>query len=521
MKMRWGALLLAFSIQAYPALAQVGFEAETAPVTQSGTGTTLQNDANTSGGQWISLDAEANAADWYQFTTPSVPAGTYTLALRYKTNNNRGRLTTSVDGVALAGTVDQYATPSTYPTATLGTVTFALTGTHTIRLTVAGKAAASSSYVLSADRFILTPSGPPPTPEPGFVKLTPVAVSASVNDGNVPANAIDGNLATRWSGNGEGASLTLDLGSEQTVGFVKLAVYQGNGRQNRFDLQVSSDGASWSNVLTNATTSTTTQLQTIEFGDVLAGHVRYVGHGNTVNMFSSLTEVEVWGSACTSCPTPIPPTPTPTPTGVPPTATPTPTPTQGGGGSPVTEGWTQRSWTYTMHKPYNQELSNRFSYSNGVWTCWLFPNDPPFQPPPKTGGPRTELRWQNDYTSGQRMWDADLWVVSPTQSTIMQLFGGSESSTSFQIRSFSDGTIKRYNSGLLMSNAFGKWINAKIAHNVSTHRVRQYINDELIREDPDRGPPSNVGAYYFKNGLYGCSQGRCESRFRNLKQWTR
>jgi len=119
------------------------------------------------------------------------------------------------------------------------------------------------------------------------------------------------------------------------------------------------------------------------------------------------------------------------------------------------------------------------------------------------------------------MWDSDLWVVSPTQSTVMQLFGGSESSTSYQIRSFSDGTLRRYNAAILTTNAFGKWINAKVAHNTSTNIVRSYINDQFIREDPDRGEPTNVGAYYFKNGLYGCSTGRCEDRFRNTKQWRR
>jgi hypothetical protein len=125
------------------------------PVTNSGTGTTLQNDANTSGGHWISLDAEATGG-WMEFTTPSIPAGTYTLKMSYKTNNNRGQLTMKVDGVQVGGTLEQYkALPSTYPTATLGTVNFATTGTHKLRLTVVGKNSASSNFVLSADKFTL------------------------------------------------------------------------------------------------------------------------------------------------------------------------------------------------------------------------------------------------------------------------------------------------------------------------------------------------------------------------------
>jgi len=352
-------------------------------------------------------------------------------------------------------------------------------------------------------------------------EITPAAsaVTASTNDGNTPANTVDNNLGTRWSGNGDGQWVQLDLGTARSVGSVGVAVYQGNARQNRFDIQTSTGGGVWVTAWSGLSSGTTTAEQMYDIADVSVRWVRYLGHGNvggSNTSMNSVTEISIFAGGGGTSPTP---TPSPTPTSGPgPTATPTPTP---GGGSGPTAGWTQMSWTYSMHKPYDQALSNRFSYSNGIWTCWLFPDDPPFQPPPKTGGPRTELRWNNDYTSGQRMWDGDIWVVSPTQSTVMQLFGGSESSTSYQIRSFSDGTLRRYNSATLISNAFGKWINAKVAHNTSTNMVRSYINDAFIREDPDRGEPTNVGAYYFKNGLYGCSEGRCEDRFRNLRQWRR
>src|SRR5688500_19732034 len=118
-------------------------------------------------------------------------------------------------------------------------------------------------------------------------------------------------------------------------------------------------------VLTKHMTSgTSTALEIHEFTDAPGRYVRYVGHVSTANMFNRLTEVEVWGAPCTSCPTPEP---TATPTATPFTATPTPTPTPNTGGP--TDGWTQRSWTYSMHKPWNVDLSSRFSYSNGIWTC--------------------------------------------------------------------------------------------------------------------------------------------------------
>jgi poly(beta-D-mannuronate) lyase len=169
---------------------------------------------------------------------------------------------------------------------------------------------------------------PTPTPVVTAVKLAVSAVTASTNDGNLPANTIDGSLATRWSGNGDGAWIQYDLGSAPAIAYVKIAVYNGNGRQNRFDLQVAdSSTGPWTNVMTNAlTTGTTTQLEIHDFADTAARFVRYVGHMSNVGTFNSLTEVEVWGTVCTDC---VTPTPTPTATATP---TPTPTPTQPGGG---------------------------------------------------------------------------------------------------------------------------------------------------------------------------------------------
>jgi len=174
---------------------------------------------------------------------------------------------------------------------------------------------------------------PTPTPVSGHVDITPggSGVTASTNDGNLPANTVDKSLATRWSGNGDGAWIQYDLGATFTVGHVRIAVYNGDGRQNRFDLQVSNGGGTWVDVLPNALTSgTTTQLETHDFGDVNARFVRYLGHMSTVGTFNSVTEVEIWGSPCASCPTPVTPTATPTPTRTP---TPTPTPTPDGSGN--------------------------------------------------------------------------------------------------------------------------------------------------------------------------------------------
>src|SRR5262245_59453899 len=81
---------------------------------------------------------------------------------------------------------------------------------------------------------------PTPTPIPPVASKVPVpgsAVTASTSDVNLPANSVDGSLATRWSGFGSGAWLQLDLGGNHKVAYVKVAAYLGNQRANFFDLQ--------------------------------------------------------------------------------------------------------------------------------------------------------------------------------------------------------------------------------------------------------------------------------------------
>ena len=120
-------------------------------------------------------------------------------------------------------------------------------------------------------------------------------VTASADDGNVPANTVDNNLATRWSANGDGQWIRYDLGSTKTVAFVKIAFYNGDTRTSTFDVQTSGDGTTWTTRTSRTSSGSTTALETFDFTDVTARYVRILGHGNSVNLWNSYTEVEVWG----------------------------------------------------------------------------------------------------------------------------------------------------------------------------------------------------------------------------------
>ncbi|KQX47178.1 lyase [Paenibacillus sp. Root444D2] len=122
------------------------------------------------------------------------------------------------------------------------------------------------------------------------------SVTASADDGNVPANTVDGSLTTRWSASGNGQWIKYDLGSNVKVAFIKIAFLSGDTRTSSFDIQTSTDNVNFTTVQANVTSSLNTSLQTFDFPDVTPiRYVRIVGHGNSVNTWNSYTEVEIYG----------------------------------------------------------------------------------------------------------------------------------------------------------------------------------------------------------------------------------
>ncbi len=128
------------------------FEAESMSPVGTGATVSISNDANASGGVVEFLNSTA-AGQIMTFTTPSIPAGTYQIQLRYWGNVTRGQHTVKIDGTLIGATIDQYATTKTYVTVTLGTMTFSSPGTHSIAMTVTGKRSAATQFYITADKF--------------------------------------------------------------------------------------------------------------------------------------------------------------------------------------------------------------------------------------------------------------------------------------------------------------------------------------------------------------------------------
>ena len=122
-----------------------------------------------------------------------------------------------------------------------------------------------------------------------------LSVTASADDGNIPENTMDGDLATRWSALGDGQWIKYDLGSIQSVGYMGVAFNNGTTRVCTFDMEVSNDDITWTRVLTGSKSSgTTIQMEAYDFADVSARYVKIIGYGNTVNKWNSITEVHIY-----------------------------------------------------------------------------------------------------------------------------------------------------------------------------------------------------------------------------------
>lgn len=128
----------------------------------------------------------------------------------------------------------------------------------------------------------------------GVVTPTCDPVIASADDGNVPANVLDNNLSTRWSASGNGQWIQFCLSDTVSVTGVQIAFYSGNTRTSSFDVLVGNDGINWTTASAGRVSSgTSLNLETFTFTPRDAKYVRIVGHGNSVNLWNSYTEVKI------------------------------------------------------------------------------------------------------------------------------------------------------------------------------------------------------------------------------------
>ncbi|WBB59181.1 cinnamyl alcohol dehydrogenase [Streptomyces sp. WMMC500] len=189
-----------------------------------------------------------------------------------------------------------------------------------------------------------------------------------------------------------------------------------------------------------------------------------------------------------------------------------------------TTGWTQTPFDFTVQKPWDLPVSQRYSSSGGEHRLWVYDTDKPHTQSSNTD-PRTEMRWRQEYSSGQHMWDADVYVPSGTNgATVMQILrvrGGAPGTPAtdimFNVYNSSGGSLKYFDRQTLKSGIYNRWFNMKVAHDAGTRDITVWFDNVEALRTTDRGSATR----HFKNGVYHHGSGRAESRFRNVKYWRR
>ncbi len=128
-----------------------------------------------------------------------------------------------------------------------------------------------------------------------YYDIVGVTCSDRQNDVNVETNVIDMNYNTRWSCETQGAYVTLELAEVSPVAYIGIAMYSGNERQSVVSVQISEDGSNFKEVVSRYQTSVTRNMEPISLGGTYnAKYIRFLGYGNTVNNWNSITELRVY-----------------------------------------------------------------------------------------------------------------------------------------------------------------------------------------------------------------------------------
>lgn len=233
-------------------------------------------------------------------TVPSVPVGVFSVANTTWTENTitwNNKPATSTAALASTSVTNAAATYYTWDVTNYVKAELAA-GRKKIALALKSELAHDPRILWNASEFGSNPpqlsvitdgSTPPPACDP---------VTASGNDGNVPANVLDNNLNTRWSANGDGQWIQFCLANTTTVTGVQIAFYNGNARTSTFDILTGTDGTNWTTAASGLVSSgTSLNLETFNITPRSAKFVRILGHGNSVNAWNSYTEVKILTSS--------------------------------------------------------------------------------------------------------------------------------------------------------------------------------------------------------------------------------
>jgi hypothetical protein len=191
-------------------------------------------------------------------------------------------------------------------------------------------------------------------------------------------------------------------------------------------------------------------------------------------------------------------------------------------------GWSSQTVAYKVQWPYNVAEDTRFWFTNNIYHCLVYSNDAPFEQG-STTLPRTEMRFNPDFTGGEIQYQANLMVPANENSyCIMQDHTGDAQSSQYGPvaimliwQSRDGGSIwNGYTGNEIGKNLGGQYFQLNVDHNVVTHTIKVWINSALVVTEADNGATD----YYFKNGVYeqniSTPTHQMDTYVQNIQEWT-
>jgi hypothetical protein len=161
--------------------------------------------------------------------------------------------------------------------------------------------------------------------------------------------------------------------------------------------------------------------------------------------------------------------------------------------------------SYSVQKPWNIPVADRFTASNGVYTCWVFGTDQPFKQGSGTG-PRTEMRWEtwpNQAVANQFAFD-EMFSAGTSHTCVHQIKsdnkGDGSGGEAIYLQVNEAGTLRQSTGADFVSGIAGTWYHINSIYDPATGTGGLYYNGSLVYNLTGYTWPN--GSWYFKTGVY-------------------
>jgi hypothetical protein len=189
-------------------------------------------------------------------------------------------------------------------------------------------------------------------------------------------------------------------------------------------------------------------------------------------------------------------------------------------------GWTSKALNFKIQSPTNVAQNQRYWFTNNIYHCLTYSNDGAFSVG-NTTLPRTEQRYNSDYTNGEIQYQAMIMAPGNENSySVFQIHTGDAQSPTFGSTTFmvfwftnSGGSVRYYSGTVLATNLANKWFQLNVDHNLATHTLRAWINKKLVYTGQDNG----ASDFYMKDGVYEQNHGptlQMDTYLTNILMWT-